>query len=94
LDKLTPKELLDHRERELKEKVEEIRLQWMERDQLNKEGFFFLCMTFYHNMIESLSVLSESVARVSTKEKKSVGKKNLKFDAEKVFQEKLEKGEL
>ena len=42
LDKLTPKEILDERERQLAEKVEEFRALWMEKETLSREGIFWI----------------------------------------------------
>jgi len=78
LDKLTPKDILEEKEKEYREKVEEIKLQWMEREQLNKD--------------DSFSVLSESIGRGTAKDKKYIGgKKNTKFDLDKIFQDKVDK---
>ena len=38
LQKLTPKDILDQRERKINTKIEEFKQQWMEREQLNKDG--------------------------------------------------------
>jgi len=71
---------LEEKEKEYREKVEEIKLQWMEREQLNKD--------------DSFSVLSESIGRGTAKDKKYIGgKKNTKFDLDKIFQDKVDKGE-
>jgi len=82
LNKLTPKEVLEERERYLSEKIEEFRTLWMEKETLNRE--------------DSMSVLSESVFRGgNNKERRLPGlaRKFTKPELEREFQEKLEKGE-
>jgi len=41
LDRLTPKEILEERERKLVEKIEEFRALWMDKETLSREGKFF-----------------------------------------------------
>jgi len=83
LNKITPKEVLEERERYLIEKIEEFRTLWMEKETLSRE--------------DSMSVLSESVFRGGNNNKErripGLARKFTKPELEREFQEKLEKGE-
>lgn len=80
LDKLTPKEVTDQKEREFNKQVEEFKAHWMEKEMLSRD--------------ESQSALIENTTKVvSNRDKKGPGKKNQRLDLEKNFSEKLDKGE-
>jgi len=76
LQKLTPKETLEQRERELKSQIEAFKQQWMDKELMSRDESF----------------LSDTISKApSNKDKKPAGRKAAKGDLEKVFAEKLEK---
>jgi len=83
LQKLTPKEFLEQRAREVRERIEEFKSQWIDRELLNKE-----------ETISSI-VSTDNLSKVaSNRDKKPLGgKRNFRPELEKLFQEKLKKGE-
>jgi len=92
LDKLTPKEVLEQKRKELQEKIEEVKARWIEHEIANRDE-------------TSSAISSETMQRSgfnnlglgAHKERRQLGlgtKKTVRVDLEKLFQEKLDKGDL
>jgi len=97
LQKLTPKEFLEQRAREVRERIEEFKSQWIDRELLNKEGTEIISILSLITLETISSIVStDNLSKVpSNRDKKPLaGKRNFRPELEKHFQEKLKKGEL